>query len=85
MAILFSPKAYEFKKKKKKTVHKHMEELGNGEKTDISFQKLKTVQFSIFLAKKKMCVHTQLLSYVPHFPTQWTVAHQAPLSMESPR
>ena len=61
MAILFSPKAYEFKKKKKKTVHKHMEELGNGEKTDISFQKLKTVQFSIFLAKKKMCVHTQLL------------------------
>ena len=38
-----------------------MEELGNGEKTDISFQKLKTVHFSIFLAKKKMCVHTQLL------------------------
>ena len=28
------------------------------------------------------CMHAQLLSYVQLFVTPWTVAHQAPLSME---
>ena len=34
-----------------------------------------------------VCVrtHTYTLSHVPLFATPWTVAHQAPLSMEFPR
>ena len=31
-----------------------------------------------------MCVFTQLLSFFQHFLTPWTVASQAPLSIEFP-
>ena len=33
----------------------------------------------------RMCMHAQLLSRVQLFATPWTVAHQAPLSMEFSR
>ena len=32
-----------------------------------------------------LCAHAQLLSHVQLFVTPWTIAHQAPLSMEFPR
>ena len=32
-----------------------------------------------------MCAYAQLPSHVQLFATPWTVAHQAPLSMEFPR
>ena len=36
-------------------------------------------------SKGGCCVHVQLLSRIRLFATQWTVARQAPLSVEFPR
>ena len=35
--------------------------------------------------RHSLCVHAQLLSHVQLFVTPWTIARQAPLSMELPR
>ena len=42
-------------------------------------------QSSLSSSSSRLCVHAQLLSHVQFSVTPWTVAHQAPLSMEFSR